>query len=79
MPQRRTFIKLLGGAAATWPLSVRAQQPALPVIGFLGSRSPVESTQLVAAFREGLTMSALHRLRNPPCVRVGRRDKRMRT
>jgi len=54
MLQRRKFIKLLGGAAATWPLSVRAQQPALPVIGFLSSRSPVESTQLVAAFREGL-------------------------
>jgi putative tryptophan/tyrosine transport system substrate-binding protein len=54
MLQRRKFIKLLGGAAATWPLSVRAQQPASPVIGFLSSRSPVESTQLVAAFREGL-------------------------
>jgi ABC-type uncharacterized transport system substrate-binding protein len=54
MLQRRKFIKLLSGAAATWPLSVRAQQPALPVIGFLSSRSPVESSQLVAAFREGL-------------------------
>src|SRR6476660_5586694 len=54
MLQRRKFIKLLGGAAAMWPLSVRAQQPALPVIGFLSSRSSVESTQLVAAFGEGL-------------------------
>jgi putative tryptophan/tyrosine transport system substrate-binding protein len=52
--QRREFITLFGGAAAVWPLSVRAQQPPVPVIGFLSSRSPVESTQLVAAFRDGL-------------------------
>ena len=52
--RRRTFISLLGGSAAAWPVAARAQKPTMPVIGFLSSRSPAESGSALAAFRQGL-------------------------
>jgi putative tryptophan/tyrosine transport system substrate-binding protein len=51
--QRREFITTIGGAAA-WPLVARAQQPVMPVIGFLSAREPEESAHLVEAYRRAL-------------------------
>ena len=51
---RRELLVALGGAAAAWPLAARAQQPTMPVIGYLSSRSPEDTTHLLAGFRQGL-------------------------
>jgi putative tryptophan/tyrosine transport system substrate-binding protein len=52
--RRREFITLVGGAAATWPFAVRAQQAGMPIIGFMSARAPEDSKHLVAAFHQGL-------------------------
>ena len=61
--RRREFLGVLGGAAA-WPLAARAQQPALPVIGFLHQGSPEPYTHLMTAFRHGLNETGYVEHRN---------------
>ena len=52
--RRREFITLLGGAAAVWPIALRAQQPTMPVVGFIHNLSPENVPHFVSAFHRGL-------------------------
>ena len=63
--RRREFIALVGSTAVVWPLATRAQQPAMPLVGFLHVGSPAPMTPQVEGFRKGLAQTGLCRAAEP--------------
>src|ERR1700719_569110 len=76
--RRREFITLVGGAAAGWPLAARAQQPAMPVIGFLDSRSSAAMGDRLGGFRQGLKEFGFVEGENVAVASRGAEDRRDR-
>ncbi len=74
--KRREFIAVLVGAALAGPRTVRAQQPSMPVVGFLGGESPDTDAYRVRALRQGLTFSRLSPSRAAPSRGLASRDER---
>jgi putative ABC transport system substrate-binding protein len=72
--RRREFIVTLGNAAVAWPLAARAQQPTMPVIGFLSSGSPGAFAQLVTGFGKGLNKTGFIEGQNV-AIKLARADE----
>jgi putative tryptophan/tyrosine transport system substrate-binding protein len=70
--KRRAFITLIGGAAAAWPLAARAQEAAMPVVGFLGSSSAAEWGPFVTACQRGLKETVSSKAKMSPSNTAGR-------